>query len=63
MTVPQPPITRVRVEVERGEFTRVIELHGTSTAPVDGAFAAVDDGDYGTVELRLRGRLSPPDER
>jgi hypothetical protein len=54
------PITRVRIEVDRGEFTQVIELHGTATAPVDGAFAAVEDGDYGMVELRLRGRLNQP---
>ena len=60
MTTTPAPITRVRIEVDRGEFTQIIELHGTAAAPVDGAFAAMEDGDYGMVELRLRGRLNQP---
>jgi hypothetical protein len=60
VTTTPAPITRVRIEVDRGEFAQIIELHGTATAPIDGAFAATEDGDYGMVELRLRGRLNPP---
>jgi hypothetical protein len=45
VTTTPAPITRVRIEVDRGG---------------DGAFAAVEDGDYGMVELRLRGRLNQP---
>jgi hypothetical protein len=60
VTTTPAPITRVRIEVDRGALTQIIELHGTAAAPVDGAFAATEDGDYGMVELRLRGRLDPP---
>jgi hypothetical protein len=61
---PPQSITRVRIEVERGEVTQVIELYGTTAEPVDGAVASSEDGAYGMVELRLRGRLEPaPDER
>jgi hypothetical protein len=35
--------------------THVIELHGAAVAPVAGSFTATVDGDYGIVELRLRG--------
>lgn len=58
VTATHAPITRVRIEVDRGELTQIIELHGTAAAPVDGAFATTEDGAYGTVELRLRGRLT-----
>ena len=33
----------VHIDVDR-EFTQIIELHGTATAPIDRAFAASEDG-------------------
>jgi hypothetical protein len=56
---PEHPITRVRIEIERGGFTRYVELHGTADEPVDGAAAIAEDGEFGMVELRLRDRLEP----
>ena len=52
----------MRIDIKRGEFTRYVELHGTADEPVDGAAAIAEDGEFGMVELRLRGRLEPSND-
>lgn len=59
---PNQPITYVRIEVRRGDSSQTIELHGSATAPIDGAFAFTEDDRHGYVELRLRGRTDPADD-
>lgn len=44
---PRAPHHSRAIEIERGEFTRYVELHGTADEPVDGAAAIAEDGAFG----------------